>query len=67
MPLLIVATVNAIAALLAHAIAGRKGRNADGWTFATALFFPALLVLLVLPQKPAVEEEADDLALEGGA
>jgi len=56
---LVIAVINAVAALWAHAVASRKGRNADHWTLATALFSPAILALLALPHR---NTEAVDVA-----
>ena len=62
MSLLVIAIINAIAALAAHALATRKGRNADLWTFMTALFAPALLGLLALSEKQ--EPHAETVPVE---
>lgn len=55
MLILVFAVVNAIAALFAHEVAYRKGRSAGAWTFATAIFAPALALVLLLPRKADVE------------
>lgn len=46
-----------VAGSLSGAIANRKRRHAGFWTVATFLFWPLLLVLLVLPRAPAPRHE----------
>ncbi|PLX38057.1 MAG: hypothetical protein C0606_07395 [Hyphomicrobiales bacterium] len=44
------------AAFLAHALARRAGRNAVVWTWATALFPPSVLLLIILTSQQRIKE-----------
>ena len=61
MLLLVIAVINSIAALFAHEFACRRGRNANFWTFVTALFAPALAVVLLMPEKSDTDAEVAQL------
>lgn len=51
--LVVVVLLTLLFALIGRALARRKNRRIWEWGLAAALFPPAILILLVLPKRPA--------------
>lgn len=47
----VIGLVSIAAAVIAAVVAAYKKRSADGWAFASFLFAPALIILLLLPSN----------------